>query len=41
MTEVYLFLIYALVSIKRKSKGENIVFDIFNQEALLREKNEF
>ena len=40
MTEVYLFYIYALTSIKKKSKGENIVFDIFNQEALLREKNE-
>ena len=40
MTEIYLFYIYALASIKKKSKGENIVFDIFNQEALLREKNE-
>ena len=40
MTEIYLFLIHALVSIKKKSRGENIVFDIFNQEVLLREKNE-
>ena len=40
LTELYLFLIYSLVVIKKKSKGENIIFDIFNQEALLREENE-